>query len=63
MPMDSHIYFYHSMHKNNMDRDSKKIKFIQILPHVCVDLDMAGEHLNIKRILKSTFSFIASRII
>ena len=28
----------------------KKIKFVHILPHVWVDLDMAGEHLDIIRI-------------
>ena len=27
----------------------KKIKFVQILPHVWVDLDIAGEHLDIIR--------------
>ena len=38
------------MQKNNIARGRKTIKFVQILPHVWVDLDMAGEHLDIIRI-------------
>ena len=38
------------MQNNNMDRDRKKFNFFQILPHVWVDLDMAGEHLDIIKI-------------
>ena len=47
--MDSHMCFEHSMQKNNT-KEIEKIKFVQILPHVWVDLDMDGEHLDIIRI-------------
>ena len=47
--MDSHMCFEHSMQKNNTI-EIEKIKFVQILPHVWVDLDMDGEHLDIIRI-------------
>ena len=38
------------MQNNTMDRDRKKIKFVQILPHLWVDSDMAREHLDINKI-------------
>ena len=49
MPMDSHMCFEHSIQKNNTI-EIEKIKFVQILRYVWVDLDMDWEHLDIIRI-------------
>ena len=49
MPMDSHMCFEHSMQKNNTI-EIEKNQICPDPPHVWVDLDMAGGHLNIIRI-------------